>query len=262
MRDLPIFARLSRALLATLWITLLMTALPTLPAAAQEEGGGTMIQNIPFETLPAGVDLVGPGGITLDGPTAVTGSLTVAGILESTIGGILFPDGTVQTTAATTSGAQTANSGLYNNRIPDFTPPQPYSEICFKAGSVQSDIHAISESPAGGLCEPGDLGWIIERDERTAATWEAARVQCLLQGMRLPEPFEWRVSCVDAATFGLNDMTGNAEWASNAAIPLVTTSSVGIGATIFGFSTCSSASFSWVGRGTPSSESEAYRCLL
>ena len=234
-----------------------------LSLSAQSDPRGTTLQNIPFETLPPGVGLVAGGGITLDGATLVTQGLTVQGTIESTAGGVRFPDGTVQTTAASTGGAQTANSGLYDNRIPEFTPPEAYSEICFKASSVQADIHTISESPAGGSCEPGDLGWVIERDERTAASWGAARIQCLLLGMRLPEPFEWRASCVDAATFGLNDMTGNAEWASNTAVPSAFAGTVaGTAVSIFGSSSCDWGSFGWLGKNDDVASQHSFRCVL
>lgn len=33
--------------------------------------------------------------------------------------------------------------------------------------------------------------------------------------MRLPEPFEFKISCTNAGAFGLNGMTGNDEWVSN-----------------------------------------------
>lgn len=240
-------------------------ALVAQPSLADDLAGTTPIQTISFETIPSEVSLVGGPGITLDGETVVTQDLAVQGVVESTTGGMRFPDGTLQITAATGICGSNERAGLYNNRIPDVTPPEPYSEICFKSGSVLSDVHTISESTAGGSCVPGDLGWIIERDERTAAAWDAARVECLVIGMRLPEPFEWRISCVDAATFGLNDMTGDWEWASNVAFPVRSptgAATAGVGVGIFGEVNCASASTAWVGTNTDVSNELTFRCLL
>ncbi|MCB1054735.1 MAG: hypothetical protein KDD11_04395 [Acidobacteria bacterium] len=227
------------------------------------DAGDTPIQTIPFESIPTDTSLVGGPDITLDGPTVVTQDLSVQGEVESVTGGVRFPDGTLQLTAATGVCGSNERAGLYDNRIPAVTPPEPYSEVCFKGGSVQSDVHTISESTAGGSCVPGDLGWIIERDERTAAAWDAARVECLLIGMRLPEPFEWRISCVDAATFGLNDMTGNWEWASNEAEPIISSNGTyGIATAAFGNAGCANAGHSWVGNSVNNNEVRAFRCVL
>jgi len=144
-------------------------------------------------------------------PTVITAS----GVIESGVGGFRFPDGSLQQTAANQGGS--ANSGLYNNRIPDREFSSAFTEVCFGDGAVNADIHTVAESTAGGNCLPGDLGWIIERDERSAQTWEFAKAQCLLEGMRLPEPFELKYSCKNAAIFGLSDMTDDFEWSSNTA---------------------------------------------
>jgi len=49
------------------------------------------------------------GGQTIGGTLTVTGNLTVANVVESTSGGVKFPDGTTQTTAAT-SGITTGKA--------------------------------------------------------------------------------------------------------------------------------------------------------
>ncbi|MDY7091416.1 MAG: hypothetical protein SX243_00440 [Acidobacteriota bacterium] len=231
------------------------------PVVAQEEGA--TIQIISFENIPENVTVVGGGEITLDGPTAVTQGLVADGILETTSGGVRFPDGTLQTTAAATGGSQTANSGIYNNRIQDFTPAEPYTEICLKAGAIQADIHTISEPPTGGNCDVGDLGWVIERDERTATTWETAKATCLLLGMRLPETFEWRLSCLNATSFGISNMTGNWEWGSNTAAVVISSSgNSGPAVEAYGNASCNNSMFSWVASTVNSAESRAFRCLL
>src|SRR5439155_27095600 len=59
----------------------------------------------------------GVNGATADtkvgiGTTAPTSRLTVAGLIETTNGGVKFPDGTVQTTAATGVSANTDGTTL------------------------------------------------------------------------------------------------------------------------------------------------------
>jgi hypothetical protein len=142
----------------------------TVPASGQE----TPIVEIPFESLPDGLLVQGPGGISLDGNVTVNQNLNVAGIVESDSGGFRFPDGSFQTTAATVVVGASASAGLYDNRIVEMTPPQPFSEICFKNGQALGDIHVSSESSAGGNCLPGDLGFILERNQRAAANWKTA----------------------------------------------------------------------------------------
>lgn len=154
---------------------------------------------------------------------SVSGGITADGEIESQFGGFVFPDGTVQTTAAipslsaSASGSLTANAGLYENRIPDILPPFPYSEICFKNTIALTDVHELSEPTAGGNCAPGDIGWIIERETRGNAHWATAKGTCLRDGMRLPEPFEIFWSTLQNSSVQLIDPQ-LAGWASNSAI--------------------------------------------
>jgi hypothetical protein len=231
----------------------LATALMASALPAQEWAGGDEISSITLETLPDGTLLQGEGGIILDGDVTASGSVAVQQ-LE-------FPDGTVQATAGGGVGIS-ANSGLYENRILDFVPSLPYSEICFKSGQVFGDIHVNSESTQGGNCLPGDLGWVIERNERSADTWREARVECLLQGMRLPEIFEFQYSCSHAASYGLNAMTDDWEWSSNSTIPTRINTNNGVVTTTAGTPTCNHASPAWLGTSDSGfSDSLAYRCL-
>lgn len=228
-----------------------LAALRPSPAVAQEP-----IVEIPFESLPDGTLVQGAGGITLDGDVSVTQDLSVAGIVQSG-SGVAFPDGTVQTTAAV-EGAS-ANIGLYNNRIVLMTPPQIYAEICFKSGAIFADIHATSESSAGGSCLPGDRGYLIERNQRSAANWEDAKLQCLLDGLRLPEAFEWLIGCNDAATYGLNNMTGDWEWVSNSAYPIADVNGIAVPAA--GLTGCNTGSWGFAGSSSNSASSFAYHCV-
>ncbi len=136
------------------------------------------------------------------------------------------------------------DTGIYNNRIAETTPPLPYTEVCFRGGQVLSDVHAANETTLGGNCEPGDIGWIIERDERASMVWDLAKVECLKVGMRLPENFEFKFSCKNAAQFGLANMTGNFEWSSNSVIANI--SQVPVSATLMGHVNCNTASWAVV----------------
>ncbi len=210
----------------------------------------TAMSEISFDTLPEDVT-ISSATILLDGPTDVNGNLSVDSVS--------FPDGSVQTSAALGGGSFSANNGIYENRIVDFTPPNAFTEICIKNGGVQYDVHSVSESTAGGQCVPGDLGWVIERDERPALSWTLARMECLKVGMRLPEAFEYQFSCLDAVVFGLSDMTDDPEWASNTARDAYN-GRHGVGVNVLGGGSCGIASWGWVGS-TNGSTSNSYRCV-
>jgi hypothetical protein len=237
------------------FLTATLCCLPALPTLAQ----GAEIQEIPFESIPGDVTVVTTEPIILDSDTGVTGNFSSNGSVEAQTEGFYFPDGTLQSTAAFTTGVS-ANNGLYNNRIVEMTPPLPYTEVCFKSGSVSTDIHSVSEPTTGGSCVPGDLGWIIERDERTAQPWELAKVECLLLGMRLPEAFEYLYSCINSGSFGLNDMTGAWKWASNTATSGVGTTSY-VGVSVIGSGSCHHGSVSSVGRSDGGFATLGFRCL-
>lgn len=236
------------------WMLILATGWLPQPAPAQEP-----FTAIPFESLPDGTLVQGAGGISLDGNAGVTQNLTVAGTIESLTGGFVFPDGTVQSTAAKAVEGESANAGLYDNRIVAMVPLQPYSEICFKSGQVFGDIHVVSESPAGGACVPGDRGFLVERNQRTGANWEDARLACLLSEMRLPEAFEWLIACNNAGTYGLNSMTGDWEWASNSAYPISSVNGIAVNAA--GLTGCNTGSWGFAGNSSNSANTFSFRCV-
>jgi len=201
------------------------------------------------------------GGVV---PPQVTfgGGLEVGGTIDAE-SGIRFPDGTVQLTAAGGATDLTANAGLYNNRIVELSPPASYTEVCFKEGEVQFDIHTFGESTTGGSCVPGDVGWVIERDERSAQRWEDARVTCLLEGMRLPEPFEFKFSCLRDGLMGLSDIaeTEN-EWASNTALPIINDDHLGgVGIATIGGTECKFGGYGWLALNTPFDTASPFRCV-
>lgn len=159
-------------------------------------------------------------------------------------------------------GSTTGNQGMYSNQIVLMTPPAAYTEVCFKGGSTQYDAHASSASTAGGNCVPGDTGYIVEKNERTAAAWEAAKQTCLQYGMRLSEPFEWSLACKNAGTWSLTSMTGNYEWASNIAISNAAEGSIyGVSTTEAGAAGCDDFYGAKVGATNNTEDTKVFRCF-
>ncbi len=224
------------------------------------EGGE--ISEISFDTIPVDVTMVADA-ITLQGDVLIEEDLVVTGSVAAMTSGYSFPDGTMQTTAARGAEGVSANNGLYGNRIVDFSPPLAFTEVCIVGGSISVDIHAMGETTNGGNCVPGDVGWVMERNQRAPATWEAARMECLLNEMRLPETFEFIYSCVEDATLGLNDMTGDDEWASNSAISSFSTGGVrGMVVPSVGLNACDRGDRYWVARSDGvGGESIPFRCV-
>ncbi len=113
------------------------------------------------------------------------------------------------------------NQGLYGNTIPARSFPRAFTEVCIVNGAVLSDQNEANGSTAGGNCQPGEIGWVIEREERVAASWTDAKMACTRANMRLPELFEWQYSCLNAEAFGLFDMVGaGSEWGSNTPVAM------------------------------------------
>lgn len=161
------------------------------------------------------------------------------------------------------AGSLSPNLGQYSNQVPRAEPLAAYTEICFRDGVVDSDQHSSGEATNGGNCAPGDTGWLIERDERAAKCWDAAKAECLKFGMRLPEPFEFHYSCRNATVFGLNAMTGNYEWATNSAFPIDDgVRGSGLGATMSGNLGCGNSTWEWVGRSDADQcDPRPFRCV-
>ena len=109
-------------------------------------------------------------------------------------------------------------------------------------------------------------GYCIEKNERTAATWRAARDICLQNGMRLPEPAEWARACDNRTTLGINGMTdGGNEWSSNFTSPFLDSSNgAAIATYVYGFSTtspCSTGAAHYAAYQDGTIFSFAYRCV-
>lgn len=152
-------------------------------------------------------------------------SISSDGVIEARSGGLRFPDGTLQSTAAagaeeTTDALESArglsaSQGLYDNRIPDFAHSLAFVEICFRDGALLVDQNAAGDDTTGGDCSPGDVGWILEQDNRAETDWTSAKATCLQHGMRLPEIWEIHFSCRHQDAIGLLTSVDRNEWTSN-----------------------------------------------
>lgn len=148
------------------------------------------------------------------------------------------------------------------NTVVDITPDRDYTEVCFKEGKTLTDISLKNTPTTGGNCNPGDVGFIIESNEREAQSWQEARTICTEDGMRLPEPFEWQLACHNAKTWSINKIVGNWEWASNVVYPLNVMNNMGMVSAIFGFSGCHYGSWEWVAYLSGSQYKANFRCAL
>lgn len=110
----------------------------------------------------------------------------------------------------------------------------------------------------------GDLGFCIEKDERSAAVWVAAKQACAEDGKRLPEPAEFQYVCKNLPG-GVSNMTDDMEWASN--IPYNELLSPATGVTdlqvvSMGNGSCTITSSGVIGRNTTGyQDSLPYRCV-
>jgi hypothetical protein len=120
----------------------------------------------PFETFFL-VEATGNAGI---GTTSPSERLTVAGVIYSTTGGIKFPDGTVQTTAATGSGsgwtltgnvgttAGTNFVGTLDNVALEF---KVMNERVLRLEPVSTNIYAFSPNVIGGFSGNSVTGGVV-----------------------------------------------------------------------------------------------------
>lgn len=127
----------------------------------------------------------------------------------------------------------------------------PHEDYCDSSTEV---FVSISGSAQRGFC--------IEKNSRTAATFEDARDDCASDKKRLPESAEWKFACKNAA--GLSGMTGGSttdyEWTSNFPILLY---GHGLAAPVHGYTNCYGGNFGWVSYsgGTGTEDSYTYRCV-
>lgn len=110
---------------------------------------------------------------------------------------------------------------------------------------------------------PGsNLGFCIENDQRSGAYFEVARQTCVAAGKRLPESVEFKYACLNAPG-GLNDMTGDYEWATNFPVPIYGESPSYhlIVGQIIGGSGCTYSGIAAIVNATGTHHSVPYRCV-
>jgi hypothetical protein len=106
------------------------------------------------------IDTNGNVGI---GATSFTEKLSVAGIVESTVGGIKFPDGTVQTTAA--SGASLSKT------VRTATTPSPATSCCRTATASCNSDEIVS---GGGFSRADDPSLEVFYSRPSANGWSVS----------------------------------------------------------------------------------------
>ena len=153
-------------------------------------------------------------------------------------------------------------TGQYHNKIPHMAFPHPYTEICFTGEGVYADVHsAADESSAGGFCVPGDRGFVIEKNQRGRTEWFRAKAKCLSDNMRLPEPFEWQISCRHQQQWSLEFSALEQEWGSGLAHPQVLLNREGVGVPVLGGEKgCDYFGILWAGRVSGFQSYSSYRC--
>jgi hypothetical protein len=126
-----------------------------------------------------------------------------------------------------------------------FTPHENYCD-------TTEEFFSVSGTSSRGFC--------MEKNERSAETWEDARDACAADRKRLPEPGEWKFACRTGSS--LTNMSNNWEWASNFAIDAITpTGAGGASASIAGAGGCSYGSVDWINRNDGTVASNAFRCV-
>ena len=134
--------------------------------------------------------------------------------------------------------AQAKNDGAYD----------PHSDNC-----DSSEVFvAVADS---------NLGFCIEKNERSAAVWVAAKKACADDGKRLPEPSEWQQAC-KVNPSGITNMTDDWEFASN--IPYMEYMGSGVldlQVIRMGGGGCTYANSVVVGRNTGGEETFVFRCV-
>ena len=163
------------------------------------------------------------------------------------------------------------SSSFYDNKIPDFTHTEPYTEVCFKRGTTLVDLHLDKGSTGAGLCRPGDIGFIIEKNLRLKASWFEAKQTCLQMGMRMANPYEWQLACKHASKWEISNMQSGWEWASNTAYPLYNEvkRNRGVGVAVFGKpptvagkAQCEASEWRWAAYLSGYRSSYPFRCVL
>ena len=154
----------------------------------------------------------------------------------------------------------------YTNKIPKISHGEAYIEICFKKNGTDVDIHFEGGATTGGLCSPGESGFIIEKYQSLKSYWYEAKQACHEKGMRLPEPIEWTLACKNASQWSLSNINITWEWASNKLRALYIDTeagqSKGLASPVFGQLGCNYMWWRWAAHVTGYSNEYAFRCAM
>jgi hypothetical protein len=126
--------------------------------------------------------------------------------------------------------------------------------------------HADTCAPATEAFIPvypgATVGICIDNAERAAVAWTTAIAACASAGKRLPENYEWKISCDSRVALGLTSMINNSEWTSNfPSIYYYSSSTIGNAVSTMGAGSCNNGRTSFVNNSNNVSSSHNFRCV-
>lgn len=128
------------------------------------------------------------------GTSYPTSMLTVAGIIQSTTGGIKFPDGTVQTTASTGGGGwATSGTNIYNTNT---------GSVGIGISAPTTRLHVVANGTEAATFERSDAG-------RAGVTIKAATSQQAAITMNDGANAKWRLGKETNNSFFIFDVVNN-----------------------------------------------------
>lgn len=203
--------------------------------------------NLPVNIVsPSGPAFTVMGGNVGFGTTTPAQPLSVAGIIESTTGGFKFPDGTVQTTAATGSGSSTSNL-VYLTSIVNLpltgSVPLTIDGVTIALGSTPMIFLRSQTNPAeSGIYAYSDNGSTYTLTLNPSYTNHVAQTFFVTDGVRFAGT-TWAVSAIAGGVtsfVGQGYSTGH--W-PNGISPYDTTGTINIGLPAHPFGSANSKSF-------------------
>jgi len=149
----------------------------------------------------------------------------------------------------------------------DMWTGQMQQRTLFRPHAITTRCNTTTEAYVQVPFDPANLtagvGFCIEKNQRSADTWENARNTCASLGKRLPEPGEFKLACLNAGILGLNSIPTASEWASNFLLPVsFATNNFGYSAASSGdLGDCLHAGFGQVLWYNGATDMGAYRCV-
>ncbi len=125
-----------------------------------------------YYATPGGLILMPNGGNVGIGINTPTQKLSVAGIIESTQGGFKFPDGTVQTTAATAT-QQAAVATAVEATAPTTVPTNTFETLTATALDA-GNLDVTGEATIGGVSSDGVGKVVCVKEDKTLGTCSSA----------------------------------------------------------------------------------------